>query len=76
MKDIRAHQHVNMRLDDIRETPTQLVTDFSQRIMLLPFEIMKQQLESMMLQQFEIATGIYSKQAEKLGKVLISHKPE
>ena len=36
-----------------------------QTLVLLPFEIMRQRLESVMLRQLEIATGICSKQAEE-----------
>jgi len=47
--------------------------DDAQTMLLLPFEIMRQYMESVLLQQFEIATGIYSKQAKELDNAFMSH---
>lgn len=47
--------------------------DNSQLLMLLPFEMMRQHLESVILRQFEIACGIYSKHAEELDNAFMKH---
>ena len=47
--------------------------DDAQTMLLLPFEIMRQYMESVLLQQFEIATGIYSKQATELDNAFMEH---
>jgi len=47
--------------------------DDCQTMMLLPFEIMRQHMESAILQQLEIATGIYSKQATELDNAFMEH---
>ena len=45
----------------------------AQQLMLLPFEMMRQHLESVMLQQLEIATGLYVKQAEEFENAIIAY---
>ena len=47
-------------------SPTQIMISPTQQLMTLPFELMRQYLESMMVQQLEIATAIYTRQAEEL----------
>jgi hypothetical protein len=41
--------------------------------MLLPFEMMRQYLEDVMLRQLEIATGIYSKQADEFENAFMAY---
>jgi len=53
--------------------PTQITITVSQQLMLLPFELMRQHLEDVMLQQLEIATGIYYKQAEEFENAFLAH---
>ena len=48
------------------------ITD-AQQLMLLPFEKMRQYLENVMLQQFEIASGIYSKQADEFENAFMTY---
>ena len=47
--------------------------DDAQALMLLPFEIMRQHLESVMCQQLETATRIYARQAEELNNTFMTH---
>ncbi|MFC2069337.1 hypothetical protein ACFLTP_10090 [Chloroflexota bacterium] len=47
--------------------------DNAQLLMMLPFEMMRQHLESVILRQFEIAFGIYSKQADELDNTSMTH---
>jgi hypothetical protein len=47
--------------------------DNVQLLISLPFEIMRQYMESTILQQLETATGIYSKQIEELDNVFTKH---
>ncbi len=51
--------------DDLNEITTQM--------MLAPFEIMQMQLEAIMLREFEIACGIYTKRARELDDVYLGH---
>ena len=46
-------------------TPEDAGVPDAQQLMLLPFDLMRQYLEDVMLQQLEIATGLYFKQAEE-----------
>jgi len=48
------------------------ITD-AQQLMLLPFEMMRQYMEDVMLQQLEIATGIYYKQAGEFENAFLAH---
>jgi len=48
------------------------ITD-EQRLMLLPFQIMRRCMENIMLQQLEIATGLYEKQAEEFENALMTY---
>ena len=52
-------------MENRQNQPTQITITVSQQLMLLPFELMRQHLEDVMLQQLEIATGIYYKQADE-----------
>jgi hypothetical protein len=45
----------------------------AQQLMLLPLEMMRQHLESVMLRQLEIATGLYSKQAGEFENAFLAH---
>ena len=47
--------------------------DNAQALMLLPFEIMRQQLEAVMFRQLEAATKIYTRQAEELDNAFMTH---
>jgi hypothetical protein len=47
--------------------------DNLQALMLLPFDVMRQYLELVMVRQLEKATGIYSKQAEELDRAFMTH---
>ena len=47
--------------------------DNTQTLMLLPFEIMRQQLEAVMFRQLETATRIYARQAEELDNAFMTH---
>jgi hypothetical protein len=53
--------------------PTQITITVSQRLMLLPFEMMRQYLEDVVRQQLEIATGLYYKQAEEFKNVFTTY---
>lgn len=45
----------------------------TQQLMLLPFEMMRQHMEDVMLQQLEIATGLYLKQAKEFENAFIAY---
>lgn len=45
----------------------------AQQLMLLPFDLMRQHLESVMLQQLEIATGLYVKQVEEFENAFMTY---
>ena len=45
----------------------------AQTLILLPFEIMRQHLESVMFRQLEAATKIYTRQAEELDNAFTTH---
>ena len=47
--------------------------DNAQALMLLPFEIMRQHLESAMFRQLETASRIYTRQAEELNNTFMTH---
>ena len=47
--------------------------DNAQTLMMLPFEIMRQHLESVMRLQLETATRIYARQAEELDNAFKTH---
>jgi len=47
--------------------------DNAQALMLLPFEIMRQHMESVMFRQLEVVVGLYSKQAEELDNAVMMH---
>ena len=47
--------------------------DSAQTLMLLPFEIMRQRLEAVMLRQLETATRIYARRAEELNNTFMTH---
>jgi len=51
----------------------QIMTDSYQQLMQLPFEIMRQHLESVMFRQLETATSLYSKQAKDLDHAFNKH---
>jgi len=55
-----------MGIEGSQDRPIQVMPCNSQLLMMMPFEIMRQQMELIILQQFEIATGIYSKHTEML----------
>lgn len=72
MKDVALNQKVGM--ENSQDRPIQIVPATPEHLlMLLPFEMMRQHLESVMLRQFEIAFGIYSKQAEELDNAFMMH---
>ena len=60
-------------MENSQNQPTQITITVSQQLMLLPFELMRQHLEDVMLQQLEIATGIYYKQAEEFENAFLAH---
>ena len=62
-----------MYMEDGQEKQTQIVISPTQQLMALPFEMMRQYLESMMVQQLEIATALYTRQAEELDNVFMTH---
>jgi hypothetical protein len=48
------------------------ITD-AQQVMLLPFEMMRQYMEDVMLQQLEIATGLCEKQTEEFENAFMTY---
>ena len=68
--DIQEHDQ-NICRPMIQQQPAGV--DNAQTLILLPFEIMRQHLESVMYQQLETATRIYAKQAEELDHAFKTH---
>ena len=56
----------------VQQLTTARITD-AQQMLLLPFEMMRQYMEDVMRQQFEIATGLYFKQAEEFENAFKMH---
>jgi hypothetical protein len=60
-------------MENSKNQPTQITITVSQQLMLLPFELMRQHLEDVILQQLEIATGLYFKQADEFKNVFTTY---
>ena len=60
-------------MENSQNQPTQITITVSQQLMLLPFELMRQHLEDVMLRQLEIATGIYYKQADEFENAFMAY---
>ena len=54
-------------------TPEEVSLPDTQQLMLLPFEMMRQHLEDVMLQQLKIATGIYYEHADEFENAFMRH---
>ena len=56
-----------------RQTQQSAEMSAGNTLLLLPFEMMRQYLESVMLQQLEIAAGLYFKQAKEMDNAFMTH---
>ena len=70
---VALNQQAYMSVENNQDGLIQIMTDSCQQLMQLPFNIMRQYLESVMLWQLETATSLYSKQAKDLDNSFMKH---